>query len=153
MTFAGIPPKTNLRRVLAAVVITCVILSLFSAISFYLAFRARTPLFGAILLTSFGTMFASFAIYLWQLRSWARKAARLCIALSIFFFVGYRYNWQYISDYRACYGVDPDFLVVSLISFPCIAVGLWCLRILSKFPEEFRTSLLNASIARSVKPL
>jgi hypothetical protein len=153
MTFAGILPKTNVRRVRAAVVITCVIFSLFAAMSFYLAFRARAPLFDAILMTSLGAMFAGFAIYLWRLRSWARKAARLCIAFSIFCFVSYRYNWQYISDYRAYHGVDPDFLIVSLISFPCIGVGLWCLRTLSKFPEEFGVHSSTPVSGGSARPL
>src|SRR5947199_22804 len=113
MNFAGKLPNTTVMRLRTAVVITCVIFSLLAAISFYLAcFRARSPILALIL----GAAFACFAIYLWQLKTWARKAARLCIAFLILSFVGYRYSWQYMSDYHARYGVDPDYLMVSLIS-------------------------------------
>jgi len=135
MNFAGKLPNTTVMRVRTAVVITCVIFSLLAAISFYLAcFGARSPIFALIL----GATFAFFTIYLWQLRAWARQAARYCIAFSILLFVGGIYNPFYMMDYHAEHGVDPDYLVVSLIGLPCVAVGWWCLRILGKFPEEFR---------------
>lgn len=145
MTFAGILPKTNLLRVRAAVVISCVIFSLFSAISFYqgsrLAFfcHSCSPITGTVLVC-FGAMFAFIALYLWRLRRWARKAARLGIAFFMFVFVSCTYNpfSNWIDDYRATYGVAPNYLIVGLISVSCLGVGFWCLRILGKFPEEFR---------------
>jgi hypothetical protein len=145
MNFAGNLPTTTVMRLRTTVVITSVIFSLFAAISFYqgsclaLFCRSRSPIVGAVL-ACFGAMFAFVAIYLWRLRRWARKAARLGIAFFMFVFVSCTYNpfSNWIDDYRAAYGVAPNYLIVSLISVSCIGVGFWCLRILGKFPEEFR---------------
>jgi hypothetical protein len=122
-------------RVRAAVVVTCAIFWLFATVLFYLAcFRARSPIFAIIV----GITFAFFAIYIWQLRAWARQVARYCFAFLIFLFVGGIYNPFYMMDYHAAHGVDPDYLIVSLLGLPCVAVAWWCLCILGKFPEEFR---------------
>lgn len=145
MTFAGILPKTNVRRVRAAVVTTSVIFSLFAAVSFYQGSRLAllchscSPITGAVLVC-FGALFAFIALYLWRLRRWARKTARLGIVFFMFVFVSCTYNpfSNWIDDYRATYGVAPNYLIVGLISVSCLGVGFWCLRILGKFPEEFR---------------
>jgi len=135
MNFANKLPNTPVMRLRIVVVIICLVFSLFAAISFYLAcFRARSPIFAVIV----GSALAYFAIFLWQLRAWARQATRYCIAFLIFLFVGGVYNPFYIMDYHAAHGVDPNYSVVSLIGLPCVAIAWWCLWILGKFPGEFR---------------
>src|SRR5436190_3334302 len=117
MNFASKLPNTAVMRLRAAVVVTCAVFWLLATVLFYLAcFRARSRIFDIIV----SVTFALFAIYLWQLRAWARQAARYCLAFLIFLFVGGIYNPFYMMDYHAAHGVHPDYLIVSLLGLPSV---------------------------------
>jgi hypothetical protein len=135
MDFTGLLPNTGVKRLRGAVIVTCVSFLSFAVFSLYCTlFRSGSLIF--CLLAS--ALFAVIACYLWRLRSWARQAARFTIALLILLFVGGIYNPFFLMDYHPADAVDSFLWRYTLIMVPCVAVALWCLRILSSFREEFR---------------
>ena len=129
MRFVDMLPKAKALPVRVAVLTTCFGFWFFATILFY-----KTTLFGIVI----GAALAVIAIYLWQLRAWARKAATICIATSVFLFMcGGIFNPFFLMDYRAEHGGEFHLLRWALISLPGVAVAVWCYWVLSRRRDEF----------------
>jgi hypothetical protein len=134
MHLSGLLPKTGVKRLRGAILVTCASFLFVAVFSLYcMLFRSGNLFF--CLLSS--TLFAVIACYLWRLRLWAMQAARFAIALLIFVFVGGVYNPFFLMDYPVD-AVDSFLWRYTLIAAPCAAVAFWCLRVLSSLREEFR---------------
>ncbi len=93
---------------------------------------AATVLWGGVLLFC--------GIGLWRLRSWARKLAKVCIAIVVVVGILGVFNPFFAMDYSAEHGgAQPDWKLLVAIVAPLVALGLYCFWVLDKYEAEFGT--------------
>ncbi|MGH8743518.1 MAG: hypothetical protein ACREUY_04490, partial [Burkholderiales bacterium] len=79
------------------------------------------------------------AVYLWRLRSWARKLTQVLLALIVIVAVGGSFNPFFALDYGHGHGgQSPNWGLLMAIIGPFVAALLWCYGVLEKHKNEFR---------------
>src|SRR4051812_9126975 len=110
MSLTLLLPRTHNTRLRIAIVITCLSFWAYSSAAFY-----HPHPVGIFL----GVAFTTIAVYLWLLRDWARKAARVCLGVAlILFFFGTVLNPFFYDEYSIAHKTAWPLLRWLLMSAP-----------------------------------
>ena len=134
-------PNTNshyLRLTILVIVFVFVAVAIFQV---YTAFR-RIVDPGSIYLGMFnvglGAYLICVSIYLWKLKLWAKKSAKIIIALLVIVIVAGVFNPFFAMDYYHLHDqASPNWLLLLAYIAPCVVVAGVCFCALDKFHEHF----------------
>ena len=78
------------------------------------------------------------SIYLWKLKLWAKKAAKVIIALLVIVIVAGVFNPFFAMDYYHLHDqASPNWLLLFAYIAPCVMVAAVCFWALDKYHEHF----------------
>jgi hypothetical protein len=134
-------PDTSSRYLRLCVVTVVFVFVSLAVYEMYTAFH-RIVDFGSIYLGMFNIVLGAgliyVSIYLWKLRVWARKSAKVIIALLVVVSIAGVFNPFFAMEYAHLHDQSgPEWLVLLGYIVPCVIVAVLCFWALDKYREHF----------------